>query len=254
MQIHNTDFPFYTFYNLDRFSQIRHFVTWCGKGDDTDVNLRTPKGAENRIKLAKSVGFNIDNLVTGEQTHSLNIATVTAEHAGMGSLDIDSRIPCTDAIITNERGLCLMVLTADCVPIILYDGSTNSCAAIHAGWRGTANGLTTLTVNRMKTEYGIDPANLVAAIGPCIGSCCMEVGEDVAEQFIHYPEAIVRHQEWSRPHIDLVKANKIQLLLSGLTDANIETANICTKCNPSTFFSHRHNNTLGRIGTGIVLW
>ena len=115
MQLHTADFPYFTFANLDKFSAVRHFVT-CGNSAGTDINLRTMGGADNRKKLAQTIGFDINQLVTGEQTHSLNIAVVTDAEAGSGSVDIDSRIPCTDALITNRRGMCLMVLTADCVP------------------------------------------------------------------------------------------------------------------------------------------
>lgn len=253
MQIHIADFPYYTFSNLARFDGIRHFVTSCRHGDDTDVNLRMPKGADNRRRLAKSVGFDIDRLVTGEQTHSLNIATVTESNAGMGNLDIDSRIPCTDGLITNVPDICLMVLTADCVPIIVYDPATHSCGAIHAGWRGTANGIAKVAIERMSAEFGTKAENIVASIGPCIGTCCFEVGEDVARHFARHPETIVRKTEWDRPHIDLTLSNRLQLIDAGVKCDNIEIAQACTKCNPAEFFSHRHNQTLGRIGTGIML-
>ena len=252
MQIHQADFPFFTFDNLDRFNTVKHFVT-CGNSQQTDINLRSAGGADNRERLAQSVGFEIDKLITGEQTHSLNIAVVTDAEAGRGSVDIDSRIPCTDALITNRRGLCLMVLTADCVPVLLYDPTTHSAAAIHAGWRGTANGIVGLTVRKMADEFGSKPENLMATIGPCIGACCFEVGDDVAEHFICWPDAILRQNNWSKPHIDLVLANRLQLEQTGVVPQNIETSGHCTKCSPHGFFSYRRDQTLGRIGTGIVL-
>ena len=252
MQIHKADFPYFTFANLDRFSAVRHFVT-CGNSTGTDVNLRTMGGADNRKKLAQTIGFDINRLVTGEQTHSLNIAVVTDAEAGRGSVDIDSRIPCTDALITNHCGVCLMVLTADCVPVLLYDPATHSAAAIHAGWRGTANGIVGLTVKKMADEFGAKPENLMAAIGPCIGACCFEVGDDVAEHFSRWPNTILRRSEWPRPHIDLVLANRLQLEQAGILAANIESSDECTKCGPHGLFSHRRDQTLGRIGTGIML-
>ena len=250
MQIHQADFPFYTFTNLNRCG-VRHFVTSCGL--DADVNLRSANGAECRRRLAQSVGFDIDRLVTGEQTHSLNIAVVTESDAGRGSLNIDSRISCTDALITNLPGLPLMVLTADCVPVLLYDAVTRSVAAIHAGWRGTANGIVGMTVEKMRNVFGSKPENLVAAIGPCIGPCCFEVGDDVAAHFSRWPDTIIRRPEWPKPHIDLVLANRLQLEQAGILPQNIESSGECTKCGPNGFFSHRRNQTLGRIGTGIVI-
>lgn len=252
MQLHQADFPFFTFAQLGSCCGVRHFVT-CGNNPLTDINLRSVDGAENRRRLAQSVGFDIDKLVTGEQTHSLNIAVVTEAEAGCGNLDINSRIPNTDALVTNCPGIPLMVLTADCVPVLLYDPITHSAAAIHAGWRGTANGIVPLTVKKMIDEFGTNPHNLLAAIGPCIGPCCFEVGEDVAEHFNCWPETVVRRLGWPRPHVDLVLANTIQLEQAGVLCANIETSDECTKCGQSALFSHRRNQTLGRIGTGIVL-
>ena len=250
MQLHQADFPFYTFANLDKCG-VRHFVTSCGP--NADVNLRSTNGADCRRRLAQSVGFDIEKLVTGEQTHSLNIAVVTDADAGRGSVDIDSRIPCTDALITNHRGIALMVLTADCVPVLLYEPATHSAAAIHAGWRGTANAIVGLTVKKMADVFGTKPENLMAAIGPCIGSCCFEVGDDVAEHFSHWPDTILRRSEWPRHHIDLVLANRLQLEQAGIPMSNIESSDECTKCGPCSLFSHRRNQTLGRIGTGILL-
>lgn len=252
MLLHPADFPYFTFANLDRFSTVKHFVT-CGNSAATDINLRSVGGAANRQRLAQTIGFEIDRLVTGEQTHSLNIAVVTDADAGRGSVDIDSRIPCTDALITNRRGIALMVLTADCVPVLLYDPATHSAAAIHAGWRGTANGIVGLTVKKMADEFGTKPENLMAAIGPCIGACCFEVGDDVAVHFSHWPDTILRRSEWPRPHIDLVLANSIQLEQAGVPASNIESSDECTKCGPCVLFSHRRDQTLGRIGTGILL-
>lgn len=250
MNLHSTDFPFFTFANLDRFSTVKHFVT-CGNSAETDINLRSVGGVANRQRLARTIGFEIDRLVTGEQTHSLNIAVVT--DAGRGSVDIDSRIPCTDALITNCKGICLMVLTADCVPVLLYDPATHSAAAIHAGWRGTANGIVGLTVKKMADVFGTKPENLMAAIGPCIGACCFEVGDDVAEHFSRWPNTILRHTNWPKPHIDLVLANRLQLEQVGIPASNIESSGECTKCGTHGLFSHRRNQTLGRIGTVILL-
>lgn len=253
MQFHVADFPFYTFGNLDNCHSIRHFVTSCGQGDNTDVNLRSPKGAENRRRLAVSAGFSIERLVTGEQTHSLNIAAVTEAEAGMGSIGIGTRIPNTDALMTNVPGICLMVLTADCVPIILYDKATKSVAAIHAGWRGTADGIAGLTVRKMNAIYGSQPKDIIAAIGPCIGTCCFEVDEDVAGHFAFQNGVTVRKPEWLKPHIDLALSNYCQLTNAGIAPESVEVANACTKCSSGEFFSHRYNKTLGRIGTGIAI-
>lgn len=252
MKYIEADFPYYTFENLNKHN-IRHFVTSCRQGEQGDVNLRNPLGAENRRRLAKSVGFEIEKLTTGEQTHSLNIAIVDNTTAGSGNLTIESRISDTDALITNQQGVCLMVLTADCQSVLLYDAEKQAIAAIHAGWRGTANQIVAKTIAKMQQSFGTQPSNIVAAIGPSIGSCCFEVDEDVAIQFRHWPQAILRKPDWTKPHIDLTEANYQQLVEAGVNYINIEKSDVCTMCNPHEFFSHRYNKTLGRIGTGIVL-
>ncbi|MBO7593544.1 MAG: peptidoglycan editing factor PgeF, partial [Salinivirgaceae bacterium] len=250
---HAADFPYYTFGSLDRCGGIRHFVTSCRQGALGDVNLRSPNGVENRRRLAASVGFNINRLTTAEQTHSLNIAVVNRTNAGLGSLTIDSRILNADALITNQPGVCIMVLTADCQPVLLYDADNHAAAAIHAGWRGTAGGIVRLTVETMQREFGTEPSRLVAALGPCIGGCCFEVGDDVAEQFSQWPDCILRKPEWLRPHIELTAVNRQHLISAGLFPENIEAAHVCTKCQHDEFFSYRHNHTLGRIGTGVMV-
>ena len=253
MNFHAADFPYYTFGSLDRCGGVRHFVTSCRQGALGDVNLRSPNGVANRRRLAASVGFNIDSLTTAEQTHSLNIAVINETNAGLGAITIDSRIPNTDALITNRPGVCIMVLTADCQSVLLYDADNHAVAAIHAGWRGTAGSIVRLTVEAMQREFGTEPSCLVAALGPCIGSCCFEVGDDVAEQFSLWPDCILRKPEWPRPHIDLTAVNRQHLISAGLSPENIESAQVCTKCRHDEFFSYRHNHTLGRIGTGVMV-
>ncbi len=253
MILHETDFPYYTFGNLSNQTGLRHFVTSSGDGAATDVNLRTLGGAGNRQRLAQTIGFSISKLTTGEQTHSLNITTVNSANAGRGNLDINTRIANTDALISNEPGICIMVLTADCVPILLYDPVARAVAAVHAGWRGTAGGIIGIVIERMKYEFDCTPENLLAAIGPCIGPCCFEVGEEVTSAFRNENGIVLRQSNWSRPHVDLTESNFRQLTATGIRAENIEMAHICTKCSNGQFFSHRRNQTLGRIGSGIVL-
>src|SRR4051812_12247967 len=99
--------------------------------------------------------------------------------------------------------------TADCVPILIADAHARCIAAIHAGWRGTASGIAERTVERLGEKYGVRPADLTASIGPYIGKCCFEVGEEVLEA-IDDPDSCERRTEWPKPHIDLGIANQNQ--------------------------------------------
>jgi YfiH family protein len=147
-----------------------------------------------------------------------------------------------DAAVTSIRGIILAVQTADCVPILIADKEGRLVAAVHAGWRGTAARIAETTVSRVIVKFGAQPANLVAAIGPHIGPCCYEVGEEVAAAF---PDAasIERRREWTKPHLNLSEANRRQLLSQGIPEANIDITSLCTKCRDDLFHSYRRDGT-----------
>lgn len=136
-----------------------------------------------------------------------------------------------DALISNEPGLAVSVRTADCFPILLADPRHHAIAAIHAGWRGTSARIAIAAIDRMRSEFGTDPAHLLAAVGPGIGACCYEVGEDVARRFgLETPG-----------HIDLAAANRAQLIEAGVLPGRIEMLGLCTFCDPARFHSYRRD-------------
>ncbi len=181
--------------------------------------------------------------------------------------------PCQgDALITNEPALLLAVQTADCVPILLVDPKTCAVAAVHAGWRGTLARIAQKTVGRMQLEFGTQPSDVLAAIGPSIGSCCYEVGAELVTKFTsQFADAESYFDEprsgdepnplqWlnmkppghqpppQNVHLDLRAANRSQLLAAGLHARNIFVNDLCTGCNPSLFFSYRKQGELsGRL-------
>lgn len=169
-----------------------------------------------------------------------------------GSEVVSVRIPGDhgegDALITSTRGLWLAVRTADCVPLLLADPERRIVAAVHAGWRGTAAGISRITVETLCVQWGCDPVNMLVAIGPCIASCCFEVGEDVAAQF---PAHITRWEP--KPHVDLVDANRQQLIAAGVPAARIETLGLCTVCDPGVFHSFRRDRGPGRMVAAIQI-
>jgi YfiH family protein len=209
---------------------------------------------ENRRRLQKAVGAKEFTLVAMEQIHSDVI------HSFSG---VPVR-PCRgDASTTKKTGLLLGTQTADCVPILLVDRKKRAVAAIHAGWRGTLARVAQKTVGRMQLEYGCQPADLLAAIGPSIRPCCYEVGADLVVQFTsqfadgaeYFDEARTGDEpnplQWlnRRPpghqpppknvHLDLSKANRSQLLAAGLRAQNIYSSDLCTACRADLFFSYR---------------
>ncbi len=141
-----------------------------------------------------------------------------------------------DALITDHIGRAIGVRTADCVPILLLDPETRAVAAIHAGWRGTAAQIAARTVEKLRQEYGADPANLYAAIGPSIRPCCYEVSAEVAERFLPATGEEKRM-------LDLPDANRRQLRTAGLSPDRIFDSELCTSCLPGQFFSYRREPT-----------
>lgn len=252
------NFPFYRFRHFSECPGLVHFVSSgeknIGFSGETDSRLIR----ENRLALADAVGFPPESWVTAHQVHSANVTVVTGKEAGRGSMDKESRLPDTDALITNEPGVCLMVLSADCVPVLLYDPVRKVVAAVHAGWRGTVAQIVVRTVTAMVEQFGCYPADIRAGIGPSIGKCCFEVGEEVATHFRGlFPgnERIVSVGEKAGKYqVDLWEANRQELLGAGLMAGHIEVAGMCSVCHPEHFFSYRRDGkSAGRFGAGIML-
>ena len=167
-------------------------------------------------------------LATAAQVHS-DVCLYAAEAA--------ARLGPGDALITDVPGIGLGVRTADCVPILLVDTRRRAVAAIHAGWRGTAEGISRKTVQALRGRFGSNPADLLAAIGPAIGPCCYRVGEEVA---ILFREWFPERADLDRPaHIDLADANRRQLLSAGVPEGRISAAGLCTFCSGTEFHSWR---------------
>lgn len=248
-------FPFYTFDHLTACGEITHFVSSGTKDISFSGSEEPARVVANRRELGENAGFTLDRLVVGNQVHGAEITVVTGKDAGRGAYDNASRLPATDALVTAEANLCLMVLTADCVPVLLYDRECHAIAAIHAGWRGTAAGIVGKTVNLLQERYGSDPRNILAGIAPAIGKCCFEVGEEVAKVFqARYARQVEEGKLPGKYRVDLSGINTLQLLEAGLKAEHIEQAGICTLCHPTDFFSYRYAGAAaGRFGTGILL-
>ena len=147
-----------------------------------------------------------------------------------------------DAAVTSLKGIILGVQTADCVPILISDVGGQVVAAIHAGWRGTAARIAETTVLRLGMEFSVDPKNLIASVGPHIGVCCYEVGQEVVTTMAN-PAAFEQRTEWSKPHLNLGSANRQHLMNAGIPDERIEVSSLCTRCRGDLFFSYRREGT-----------
>jgi hypothetical protein len=157
-----------------------------------------------------------------------------------------------DALATNLKGLLLGVKTADCVPILLADSRRGACAAVHAGWRGTLAGIVPRALAALREEFGTDPRDVRAAVGPAALGCCYEVGEEVINPFREkFDDADSLFTGTTEGHalVDLHEANRRQLVAAGVPAGRVYLLPLCTMCRPDLFFSYRKDRPLhGRTG------
>jgi len=156
-----------------------------------------------------------------------------------------------DAIVSNAPGVLAGVKTADCVPILIGDPQTGAFAAVHAGWRGTLAEVATKALARMTAEYQSNPREVCVAIGPAAGACCYEVGTDVIEAFRNsFPgQNLFAETRMDHACIDLLRANRAQLISAGVNQNRINIAPLCTMCRTDLFFSYRREKTVqGKVG------
>ncbi len=241
---------------LSKFSNIVHgFTTRKGgvsTGEYESMSLSHFRGddiarvKENEKILCESLGLDIKKLSSTKQEHTSNIEIVDKTNIGIGvHYDWDRGV---DACITMEKNVPLLCFSADCVPILMYAEDIGAVAAVHAGWRGTDGKIAQKTAQKL-IELGADEKNIYAAIGPCIGQCCYEVSEDVAEKFDKKYSVSKGNGKYM---LDLAKVNFDLVAQVGVKEENISVSGICTKCNNGLFFSHRAQN--GKSGTlgGII--
>jgi len=211
---------------------------------------------ENRRRFCRAIGVNPATLVTGRQVHGSNIGIITVEDVPPGGGAYGPPEQGTDALITASPAVSLMLLFADCVPVILYDPINRAVGIVHAGWRGSVAKLAEKTLLKMRQTFGSDLSRCLAGIGPSIGPCCYEVDEAVIKplrkNFAEWERFVMpRAEKWL---LNLWEVNRVQLVEAGVPCANIAVSKICTACNTALFYSHRRENALtGRHGALVSL-
>lgn len=191
---------------------------------------------ENLSRIAKALGYAESDIVCSNQTHSTVCKKVTRLDKGTGVFKEKFSSP-ADALMTDDDDVLLLVRSADCTPVLLWDKDNTAVAAIHSGWKGTLENIIGKTVKSFCESYGINAENVCAAIGPCICKESFEVGEDVASLFADKGYGAFIDRSYEKPHIDLVMICKHQLEAEGI--ANIDVSGECTKINNDKYFSHR---------------
>jgi len=206
----------------------------------------------NYKTFGNAVGFDVRKLVFSNQVHTDIIRTVSSSDCGQG-LIVPVPTPC-DGLITSTAGVALAVFSADCTPILLHDAATNAVGAIHSGWRGTALGIVKKAVESMTAQFGSDPRNIKAVIGPCIGACCFETHEEVPQAMMDAlgDDALCAiTQTGEKYHVDLKLINEIWLKKAGVLQVDVSCD--CTACTPQRFWSHRRaGNDRGSLASVIV--
>ena len=212
---------------------------------------------ENRAIFANSLEMKAEDIVSPQQVHGDRIMRVTAAHLGMGAMDYESAIRETDALITNEPGLPLMLCFADCTPVLFLDPEHKAVGIAHAGWKGTLCKIGRKTLEAMHKEFGTEPSECLAGIGPSIGPCCYEIGDEIVDAcqkaFPRNAEKLLIEKD-DRMHLNLWAANRLQLMEAGMLPENIDSADTCTSCEHHWYFSYRADGgTTGRIAAMIAL-
>ena len=233
---------------LDKVTGMLHaFTTRQGGLGARNNGIRHP---DDWTAVASAFGVCRDRVVTVDQVHGENIVTVD-------DLNVRNvRTVHADAMITDVPGIAIGVETADCVPVLLFDPVKPAVAAVHAGWRSTVKKIVQKAVHRMHEEFGSEPTRLIAAIGPAIGPECYEVDEvvmgPVREAFSFWKEVSTPrgNDRWS---LDLVKANKLELLQIGLAERNVHALGLCTSCRRDLFYSFRAEGRTGRMLSVVML-
>ncbi|MGO8756533.1 MAG: peptidoglycan editing factor PgeF [Terracidiphilus sp.] len=240
---------------------------YCSEDAPSELNLGFTAADDrqtvvhNRRLFADAVTGDPETpIIALRQFHSNHIVQTVAADA------LRDRPQKADGQMTDEPGLLLAIQTADCIPVLVADRRLRAVAAFHAGWRGTVKRIVECGIGRMRLAFGSRPEDLAAAIGPGIGPCCYAVGDEVLSEFesqFSYGRELFREVSDSDAvrrkypllfltqrapghsslgpslHVDLVEANRRQLLAAGLKPASIKIVGACTQCHTEMFFSHR---------------
>ena len=254
--------PYLSFPLLEQTGVVRHgFSTRLGgvsKGHCATMNISTTRGdepeaiEENRRRISAAIGVEPTDFTYTHQTHTTNVAVVEEKDRGGKFLD-------TDGMVTDVPGICLVTFYADCVPLFFVDPVHRAIGLSHSGWRGTVGRMGKVTLELMQEQYGTDPTQVFAAIGPSICQECYEVSGDVIGEFQEaFDESLWQELFYEKTdgkyQLDLWRANQIVLTEAGVRREQIAVTNVCTHCNPDILFSHRSTGTArGNLSAFLAL-
>lgn len=250
------------FEHLTERAELLHFTTYryggVSKANYSSLNVGFNSGDEkeqvvdNRKALCDHLDIPVDRLIFPGQTHSATVKVIDEQFFELNNSGRTSFLAETDALITAMKQVCISVKTADCVPILLYDPVRQVAAAVHAGWRGTVQYITKLTIEKMKAGFNCKADDILVGIGPSISPDVYEVGEEVWRQF--NSQFFTKNGIEGKRLLDLWEANRYQLIHAGVKSANIMISGLCTFSNKELFFSARRDGAkTGRMASGVMI-
>ena len=238
---------YYAFPDFDAVPFVRHgFSTRLGgvsEGVYESMNLSYTRGddaahvRENFARFCEAIGVDSRDGVVSAQEHHTVVHNATAADRGRG-VTRERGYTDIDGLLTDEPNVVLITQYADCVPLFFVDPVKLVVGTAHAGWRGTAAKMGAVMIERMVSDYGCDRADILAAVGPSIGPCCFEVDRPVRDAFLFMEECIAENGS-GKYHVDLWEVNRRTLLEAGVSAEHITVTDLCTRCRPDVFWSHR---------------
>ncbi len=214
------------------------------------LTLRDRQDEWNAVRA--HIGVAVDDLLLIRQVHGADVTVASTGRQRPWAA------PRADAIVSDDRDAAIAVRVADCVPVLLADDTGRAVAAVHAGWRGIAAGTIPAAIGAMAEHFGVQPARLIAAIGPSIGPCCYEVGDETRKAFLDAGHSQGAMERWftRRPnekfHLDLWRAAGDQLEAAGVGLERVHLAGLCTKTHSDAFHSYRADGgQAGRLAAVI---
>lgn len=251
---------------LNRFNDITHFYTTrkggVSVGNFSSFNLSPYSGdstdnqSDNINILSKQTGVDVQSFVIPFQTHEDKILNIDHEFRDLPADKKSKLLSGIDALITDQREICIGITTADCVPLLFFDKNNKIIAAAHAGWRGTCAKIAKKTVQEMMLFYNSKAEDIYVTIGPSISAASYSVGFELKEEFekAGFPCDELFSERENKLFLDLWQANLWQLIEVGIKPENIEVSGICTYLNHQNFFSARKLGIKsGRMLSGIML-
>jgi len=227
---------------------------------DFNIGFRNCAAQEMPLEARRAacdiLAADLSGLTVARQVHSGRAVVVDSRDVGRGARSAEDGIPDADGMVTEAPGASLLILTADCLPVLIYDPA-GRVGAFHAGWRGALAGIARNTIDLMVNRLCSRRADLIAVLGPAIQKCCFQVGRDVARRFMAASRRCgqeVVHSDNGRFFVDLPAFVKCELIAQGLAQKNVMDIGLCTSCLPELFYSFRRDGRLvGSMGAIIAL-